>query len=311
MPERLPIGVCLRAIRAEPAWWLDSAVRLDAAGYAGLWCWDHVMGRGDPTVPVVEAWTMLSMAAARTERATVAPFVLNVMNRHPAAGVRLTAQPLGSGHRWRSGTSTHTSGRPAAGHETSRARVPAPGWGRVNSRAEQKAWPPPPEVPLPCSSQTASPSCSTATAAPGPPGDEVRRDLVTVDANRIRGCDLQRDVADELLEVFVGAGVRFVRTDFDQHADLATRVDVGGDKAVVFHFDALAAADLNVFANLLDGGNAIGLFSGRCNAFFTQPINSRIQITVRFRQRLFAIHHARASRFAQFLDQFHRYNGHV
>ena len=38
-------------IRAEPAWWLESARRLDAAGYRGLWCWDHFMGRGDPTVP--------------------------------------------------------------------------------------------------------------------------------------------------------------------------------------------------------------------------------------------------------------------
>ncbi len=51
----LPIGVCIRSIRAEPAWWLESARRLDAAGYAGLWCWDHFMGRGDKTVPVVEA----------------------------------------------------------------------------------------------------------------------------------------------------------------------------------------------------------------------------------------------------------------
>ena len=30
----LPIGVCLRTIRAEPGWWLESARRLDAAGYA-------------------------------------------------------------------------------------------------------------------------------------------------------------------------------------------------------------------------------------------------------------------------------------
>jgi alkanesulfonate monooxygenase SsuD/methylene tetrahydromethanopterin reductase-like flavin-dependent oxidoreductase (luciferase family) len=89
--ERLPIGVCLRAIRAEPDWWLDSARRLDAAGYAGLWCWDHFMGRGDRTVPVVEAWTTLSMAAALTERVTVAPFVLNVMNRHPALVARMAS----------------------------------------------------------------------------------------------------------------------------------------------------------------------------------------------------------------------------
>ena len=57
----------IRAIRAEPVWWLESARRLDAAGYAGLWCWDHFMGQGDLTVPVVECWTILAMAAAATD----------------------------------------------------------------------------------------------------------------------------------------------------------------------------------------------------------------------------------------------------
>ena len=88
---RLPIGVCLRSIRAEPDWWLESARRLDEAGYAGLWCWDHFIGRGDRTVPVVECWTMLSMAAAQTSRVTVGPFVLNVMNRHPALVARMAS----------------------------------------------------------------------------------------------------------------------------------------------------------------------------------------------------------------------------
>jgi alkanesulfonate monooxygenase SsuD/methylene tetrahydromethanopterin reductase-like flavin-dependent oxidoreductase (luciferase family) len=88
-PAAFSIGICLRSIRAEPAWWLDSAVRLDAAGYAGLWCWDHFMGRGDLTVPVVESWTILSMAAAMTRRVTVAPFVANVMNRHPGVLARM------------------------------------------------------------------------------------------------------------------------------------------------------------------------------------------------------------------------------
>lgn len=89
--ERLPIGVCLRAIRAEPRWWLESARRLEAAGYRGVWCWDHFMGRGDATVPVVENWTILAMAAAQTSRVTVGPFVLNVMNRHPALVARMAA----------------------------------------------------------------------------------------------------------------------------------------------------------------------------------------------------------------------------
>jgi alkanesulfonate monooxygenase SsuD/methylene tetrahydromethanopterin reductase-like flavin-dependent oxidoreductase (luciferase family) len=87
----LPIGVSIRAIRAEPAWWLESARRLDAAGYAGIWCWDHFMGKGDPTVPVVESWTILSMTAAMTDRVTIGPFVINVMNRHPAVLARMAS----------------------------------------------------------------------------------------------------------------------------------------------------------------------------------------------------------------------------
>jgi alkanesulfonate monooxygenase SsuD/methylene tetrahydromethanopterin reductase-like flavin-dependent oxidoreductase (luciferase family) len=87
----LPIGVCIRSIRAEPGWWLESARRLDAAGYSGVWCWDHFMGRGEATVPVVEGWTILSMAAGATERVTVGSFVLNVMNRHPAVVARMAS----------------------------------------------------------------------------------------------------------------------------------------------------------------------------------------------------------------------------
>jgi alkanesulfonate monooxygenase SsuD/methylene tetrahydromethanopterin reductase-like flavin-dependent oxidoreductase (luciferase family) len=88
---RLPIGVTLRTIRAEPGWWLESALRLDAAGYDGVWAWDHFMGRGDLTVPVVESWTILSMAAAATARVHVGPFVANVMNRHPAVLARMAS----------------------------------------------------------------------------------------------------------------------------------------------------------------------------------------------------------------------------
>jgi len=89
---RLPIGVCLRTIRATPDWWLESARRLDDAGFAGVWAWDHFIGQGtDRTVPVVEDWTILSMAAAQTKRVTVGPFVMNVMNRHPAVVARMAS----------------------------------------------------------------------------------------------------------------------------------------------------------------------------------------------------------------------------
>lgn len=91
MGERLPIGVSIRTIRAEPRWWLESARRLEDAGYAGVWAWDHFMGRGDRTVPVVESWTILTAAAATTKRMTIGPFVLNVMNRHPAVLARMAS----------------------------------------------------------------------------------------------------------------------------------------------------------------------------------------------------------------------------
>jgi alkanesulfonate monooxygenase SsuD/methylene tetrahydromethanopterin reductase-like flavin-dependent oxidoreductase (luciferase family) len=89
--DALPLGVCLRTIRAEPGWWLESARRLDAAGYASVWAWDHFMGRGDLTVPVVEGWTALAMAAGATTRLSVGSFVLNVMNRHPAVVARMAS----------------------------------------------------------------------------------------------------------------------------------------------------------------------------------------------------------------------------
>jgi alkanesulfonate monooxygenase SsuD/methylene tetrahydromethanopterin reductase-like flavin-dependent oxidoreductase (luciferase family) len=89
--DRLPIGVALRTIRAEPGWWLESARRLDAAGYEGVWAWDHFMGRGDTTVPVVEGWTALAMAAGATSRIRVGSFVANVMNRHPAVLARMAS----------------------------------------------------------------------------------------------------------------------------------------------------------------------------------------------------------------------------
>ncbi|HEV7809165.1 MAG TPA: LLM class flavin-dependent oxidoreductase [Candidatus Limnocylindrales bacterium] len=91
MADRLPISVTIRTIRAEPTWWLESAKRLAAAGYEGIWSWDHFVGQGDRTVPVVEGWTILAMAVAATEHVTVGPFVINVVNRHPAVLARMAS----------------------------------------------------------------------------------------------------------------------------------------------------------------------------------------------------------------------------
>lgn len=95
----LPIGVTLGSIGMDAAWWLESARRLDEAGYAGVWCWDHFIGRGDRTVPVLEQWTTLAAAAAVTRRIGIGSFVTNVMNRHPAVLARMagTVQAISGG----------------------------------------------------------------------------------------------------------------------------------------------------------------------------------------------------------------------
>jgi G6PDH family F420-dependent oxidoreductase len=98
---RLPIGVALASIGATPEWWLDSARRLEAAGYHALWSWDHFVGGGDRRVPVVEQWTILSAAAGATSRIRLGTFVTNVMNRHPTVVARMASTlQLASGGRF-------------------------------------------------------------------------------------------------------------------------------------------------------------------------------------------------------------------
>jgi alkanesulfonate monooxygenase SsuD/methylene tetrahydromethanopterin reductase-like flavin-dependent oxidoreductase (luciferase family) len=124
MTERLPIGVVLGSIRVDVGWWLESARRLEAAGYAGVWSWDHFVSRGVMTDPVLEAWTTLTAAAMVTDRITVGTFVANVMNRHPAVLARMAATLQdASGGRLRIGIGI--GGHPAE-HEAYGIPFPAP-----------------------------------------------------------------------------------------------------------------------------------------------------------------------------------------
>ncbi len=79
------------SIGVDIGWWLDSARRLDDAGYDALWCWDHFVSRGRRTDPVLEQWTTLTAAAAVTTRIGLGTFVTNVMNRHPSVVARMAA----------------------------------------------------------------------------------------------------------------------------------------------------------------------------------------------------------------------------
>lgn len=98
-PAGLPIGVTLGTVGVDARWWLDAARRLDEAGYAAIWAWDHFVGKGDRRVPVLEAMTILTAAAAVTREVRIGSFVLNVMNRHPAVVARMasTLQAISGG----------------------------------------------------------------------------------------------------------------------------------------------------------------------------------------------------------------------
>lgn len=87
----IPVGVNLTTIGVRAAWWLESAQRLESAGFAGAWSWDHFVSRGRLTDPLLECWTILTATAAVTSRLRVGSFVANVMNRHPAVLARMAA----------------------------------------------------------------------------------------------------------------------------------------------------------------------------------------------------------------------------
>lgn len=93
------IGVNLTSIGVPAAWWLDTARLLESAGFSGVWCWDHFVSRGRLSDPVLECWSILGAAAAKTERIHVGSFVSNVMNRHPQVLARTaaTVQELSAG----------------------------------------------------------------------------------------------------------------------------------------------------------------------------------------------------------------------
>jgi alkanesulfonate monooxygenase SsuD/methylene tetrahydromethanopterin reductase-like flavin-dependent oxidoreductase (luciferase family) len=79
------------SIGVTPAWWLETARQAEAAGFAGVYCWDHYTSRGRPETPVLECWTTLAATAAVTSRLRLGSFVDNVMNRHPSVLARMTA----------------------------------------------------------------------------------------------------------------------------------------------------------------------------------------------------------------------------
>lgn len=87
----IPIGLNPTTIGVSSEWWLHAARDAEAAGFKGVWSWDHFVSRGRKSDPVLECWTTLTAAAAVTSRIHVGSFINNVMNRQPAVLARMIA----------------------------------------------------------------------------------------------------------------------------------------------------------------------------------------------------------------------------
>jgi alkanesulfonate monooxygenase SsuD/methylene tetrahydromethanopterin reductase-like flavin-dependent oxidoreductase (luciferase family) len=83
--------------------WADlraAALAAEAAGFDGLWTWDHLRDPDDDEGPgVPEAWTVLTALAEATRRVMLGPLVLNVANRQPGvlANMAATLQAVSGG----------------------------------------------------------------------------------------------------------------------------------------------------------------------------------------------------------------------
>lgn len=87
----LPIGVALGTIGLQGDAWLRAATLLASAPIDRLWIWDHLMGRGAPDRPVLEATTMAAAALALNPNLHVGTLVLDVTKRHPALVAKIAA----------------------------------------------------------------------------------------------------------------------------------------------------------------------------------------------------------------------------
>jgi alkanesulfonate monooxygenase SsuD/methylene tetrahydromethanopterin reductase-like flavin-dependent oxidoreductase (luciferase family) len=77
----------------------DGAVAAEAAGFAGVWLYDHLAGSVHGARSVLECWTTLTALAATVPRLNIGPLVLNVANRDPGtlAVMAATLQHVSSG----------------------------------------------------------------------------------------------------------------------------------------------------------------------------------------------------------------------
>jgi len=68
---------------ADPRTVMRLAVEAEAAGWDGLWIWDHLLIDPDWRVEIADPWVLLAAAAAVTERIRLGPMVTPLARRRP------------------------------------------------------------------------------------------------------------------------------------------------------------------------------------------------------------------------------------
>jgi alkanesulfonate monooxygenase SsuD/methylene tetrahydromethanopterin reductase-like flavin-dependent oxidoreductase (luciferase family) len=78
------IGVTVPQIKRSWAESRTAAIEFEAMGYHSLWVCDHLYGPQSPTIPILEAWSLLSALAATTEHVELGTLVTPAGMRNPA-----------------------------------------------------------------------------------------------------------------------------------------------------------------------------------------------------------------------------------